>query len=130
MNLKIISFGYKYGEPPLDSNVIIDTRAIYNPARIPNLYYMTGFDSAVINDVQTSELYPHVLNLGISVVKTALSSGLQDFTVAFGCSAGKHRSVVLAKDLEKKFWGNDKIHQLIVVHQGREHWPEPKGRME
>ena len=130
MNLKIISFGYKYGETPLDSDVIIDTRAIYNPARIPDLYYRNGFDDAVKNDVQTSELYPHVLNLAITSVKVALSSGLRDFTVAFGCTAGKHRSVVLAESLGKTLWGNDKIEKIDIVHQERERWPVAKGRME
>ena len=123
MKLKVVSFGYKYDAPP-KADVIIDTRSIYNPARIPDLYYRNGFDDLVIKDVHESALYAHVFTLGIASVCTASASNLDDFTVAFGCTAGKHRSVVLAEALAVEFKNDADIESVEITHREKKHWTQ------
>ncbi len=101
MKIKIVSFGFKYGDPP-SGNLVFDVRFAKNPHYVPELKPLTGADPAVaifVLQQPSSEMF--LLNL--QEMLWILISGYAEHghdhetvTIAFGCTGGKHRSVCFA----------------------------------
>ena len=115
MKVVIQSFGFKHGPPP-EANMVIDLREMKNPAKVRGLYLLTGRDGQVQENVRGQKGYDKVLQLGQAVVNIARSEGAEHCVVAYGCTAGKHRSVVLAEDLAQLVGGE-------VEHLAQAKWP-------
>lgn len=107
--INIISFGYKYGLP-IESDIILDVRFLPNPNYINSLKNLTGNDKAVkkyvIKFKIIHDFIKHVYNFFDFVLPHYLKEGKSYLTIGFGCTGGKHRSVVLsnllAEHLKKK----------------------------
>lgn len=102
LQIKIVSFGYKYGIP-MDSDLVFDTRFLANPFYVSHLRDKTGKNKSVreyvLNTPETKkylrELFRHVGFL----MPRFVEEGKTYLTISIGCTGGKHRSVVLAKKL-------------------------------
>jgi len=101
----IYSFGYKYGAP-LDAQMILDLRALPNPFWIADLRLGSGLDPAVAAYVLESDkgakmlqLLPPLIHLSALIWAEA---GKGQFTVAFGCTGGHHRSVAMAMAVARR----------------------------
>jgi RNase adapter protein RapZ len=100
-----LSFGFKNGVP-LDADLVFDVRFLPNPHFVPEFRKKTGKDAKVANYVrsfpQTVEFLGRVTDLMLYLLPHYVSEGKSYLTVAFGCTGGQHRSVMMAEDMAKR----------------------------
>ncbi|HXM56537.1 MAG TPA: RNase adapter RapZ [Candidatus Dormibacteraeota bacterium] len=97
-----LAFGFKHGIPDR-SAWVVDARFLDNPYWVPELKPLTGFD-APVRDYVLRQPPARALLDGLEATLTPLLAeyarqGRMELTVAFGCTGGRHRSVVLACEL-------------------------------
>jgi hypothetical protein len=100
-----LAFGYKSGAPA-DAALLIDARFLDNPYWVPELRPLTGRDPAVVDYVMSQPAAARLLDDVQKVVRDLLplyqEKGRMHLVVAFGCTGGQHRSVVLASELARR----------------------------
>src|SRR5438067_7914401 len=100
-----LAFGYKNG-PPDDAALLIDARFLDNPYWVPELRDLSGRDAAVNDYVMRQPAAGRLLDDVKRIVGDLLplyqQKGRMHLVVAFGCTGGRHRSVVLASELAKR----------------------------
>ena len=119
----VVSFGYKYGLP-VDADLVADVRFLPNPFWIPELRDQTGENDEVRDYVLSQQgatefvdRYAEILEIiGAGYTR----EGKHYLTLAVGCTGGKHRSVVMARELAARLTGMGV--RATVVHRdlGRE----------
>lgn len=124
--INLLSFGFKYGSP-IDADFVFDVRILPNPHWSPELRMSTGLD------VEVGEFfadYPEVAEM-IGDIDKFLTRWLPEFlhnnrhtvTVAIGCTGGKHRSVFITDNLQRRL--ADSMPQGIKVlakHREKNRW--------
>ncbi|OLD33666.1 MAG: RNase adaptor protein RapZ [Chloroflexi bacterium 13_1_40CM_2_67_6] len=110
MLVHVASFGYKYGLPPA-ADLVFDVRFMENPFYIPELRDLTGSDQAVRDYVlghpATKEFLGHVVPFLRFALPRYEAEKKARLSVAFGCTGGRHRSVVIADEVARatrEFW--------------------------
>ncbi len=102
MNISVVSFGYKHGLP-LDADLVFDVRFLPNPHYQQELKDLTGKQEAVQNYVLawtvTHQFLDRLRRLLTFLVPCYVEEGKSQLVIAVGCTAGKHRSVVIADKL-------------------------------
>jgi UPF0042 nucleotide-binding protein len=100
-----ISFGYKNGVP-LEADLVFDVRFLPNPHFIPEFRNLTGRHPKVIGYVghfpQTQEFLNRVTEMLLFLLPHYIHEGKSYLTVAFGCTGGQHRSVMIAEEIKKR----------------------------
>jgi RNase adapter protein RapZ len=100
-----LSFGFKNGVP-LDADMVFDVRFLPNPHFVPEFRKKTGRDpkvAAYINGFpQTKEFLERVTELMLYLLPHYVEEGKSYLTVAFGCTGGQHRSVMMAEEMRKR----------------------------
>lgn len=100
-----LSFGFKNGVP-LDADLVLDVRFLPNPHFVPKFRKLTGLDPEVASFVrgfkQTREFLDRVTELMLYLLPHYVAEGKSYLTVAFGCTGGQHRSVMMAEDLARR----------------------------
>jgi len=100
-----ISFGYKKGVP-LDADLVFDVRFLPNPHFVPEFRNLTGKDPRVENYIigfpQTREFLDRVTDLLLFLVPHYINEGKSYLTLAFGCTGGQHRSVMIAEEVARR----------------------------
>jgi UPF0042 nucleotide-binding protein len=120
MLISVVSFGYKYGVP-VDADLIFDVRFLPNPHFVPALRRFTGRSAKVRRFIrsfpQTGEFLRRMESLLAYLMPHYIEEGKSYLTIAFGCTGGKHRSVMLAEEikkaLEKRKYATKVIHRDI-----------------
>jgi UPF0042 nucleotide-binding protein len=120
MLVSVVSFGYKYGVP-IDADLIFDVRFLPNPHFVPALRKFTGRSAKVRRFIrsfpQTGEFLRRMESLLAYLMPHYIEEGKSYLTIAFGCTGGKHRSVMLAEEirkaLEKRKYATKVIHRDI-----------------
>ncbi len=118
--VSLVSFGYKYGVPT-DADLMFDVRFLPNPFFVPKLRQFTGKDQKVRRYIesfpQTGEFLRRMQGLLTYLIPHYIDEGKSYLTIAFGCTGGKHRSVMMAewlkKALEKKGFATRVTHRDI-----------------
>ncbi len=118
--VSLVSFGYKFGVPT-DADLMFDVRFLPNPHFVPKLRAFTGKDPKVRRYIesfpQTGEFLRRMTGLLTYLIPHYIDEGKSYLTIAFGCTGGKHRSVMMAewlkKALEKKRLGTRVMHRDI-----------------
>ncbi len=127
MNVRVVSFGFKYGAPS-DADLVFDVRFLKNPYFVPELKRVPGTDPRVRDYVmglpETAELLDKVLGLLEYVVPKYEREGKSYLTIAFGCTGGMHRSVVLAEHVAAALEGL--LHERASRPTGTDEAPAPK----
>jgi RNase adapter protein RapZ len=116
-----LSFGFKNGVP-LDADMVFDVRFLPNPHFVPEFRKKTGLDPKVAAYVrgfpQTNEFLDRVTKLMLYLLPHYIGEGKSYLTVAFGCTGGQHRSVMMAEEigqrLEKAGYQVKALHRDIV----------------
>lgn len=102
MLVTCLSFGFKNGMP-LDADMVFDVRFLPNPHFVPEFRGKTGLDPKVAAYVrkfpQTREFLSRVTKLMLYLLPHYVREGKSYLTVAFGCTGGQHRSVMLAEQM-------------------------------
>ncbi len=100
-----LSFGFKNGVP-LDADMVFDVRFLPNPHFVPEFRKKTGLDPKVAAYVrgfpQTKEFLERVTRLMLYLLPHYVNEGKSYLTVAFGCTGGQHRSVMMAEEMRKR----------------------------
>ena len=100
-----LSFGFKNGVP-LDADLVFDVRFLPNPHFVPEFRDMTGLDPKVAAYVkgfpQTEEFLAKVSDLMLYLMPHYVKEGKSYLTVAFGCTGGQHRSVMMAEEVARR----------------------------
>jgi UPF0042 nucleotide-binding protein len=100
-----LSFGFKNGVP-LDADIVFDVRFLPNPHFVPEFREKTGLDAKVANYVkgfpQTGEFLDKVTDLMLYLMPHYVKEGKSYLTIAFGCTGGQHRSVMMAEEMGKR----------------------------
>lgn len=104
MLISVVSFGYRYGVPA-DADLIFDVRFLPNPHFVPGLRRSTGRSDKVRRFIrsfpQTGEFLRRMESLLAYLMPHYIEEGKSYLTIAFGCTGGKHRSVMLAEEIRK-----------------------------
>jgi RNase adapter protein RapZ len=104
MLVSLVSFGYKFGVPT-DADLMFDVRFLPNPHFVLKLRPFTGKDPQVrkyiLSFPQTGEFLRRIKSLLTYLVPHYIEEGKSYLTIVFGCTGGKHRSVMMAEWLKK-----------------------------
>jgi UPF0042 nucleotide-binding protein len=105
LHISSVSFGYKHGVP-LDADLVFDVRFLPNPHFVPEFRDLTGKDPKVENYIigfpQTREFLDRVTELLLFLLPHYISEGKSYLTLAFGCTGGQHRSVMIAEEIARR----------------------------
>lgn len=100
----VTSFGYRNGVPP-DSDLVFDVRFLPNPNYIPQFKNLTGRNPSVARYIrsfpQTAEFIQRISDLLVYLLPHYIREGKSYLTIAFGCTGGQHRSVMMADQIRK-----------------------------
>lgn len=103
--LYVTSFGFKHGVPA-DSDLVFDVRFLPNPNYVPELKPLTGRHPRVARYVrsfpQTVEFIERISDLLVYLLPHYVAEGKSYLTISFGCTGGRHRSVMMAEEIYKR----------------------------
>jgi len=104
-SVSIISFGFRNGLPS-EADFVLDVRFLPNPFFSDELAHLPGTDervaSFVLSDPQSKDFLAKATDLLAFVLPLQAAEGRAYVTVAVGCTAGRHRSVVIAQELARR----------------------------
>lgn len=99
-----VSFGFRQGVPE-DADLVFDVRFLPNPHFVPEFRPLTGRHPRVAKYIrsfpQTQEFISRISDLLVYLLPHYIHEGKSYLTIAFGCTGGQHRSVMIAEDVGK-----------------------------
>ncbi len=100
--LTVLSFGFKLGLPT-EADLIFDVRFLKNPHFDPRLRRLTGLDPRIVRFVKrapgAAEFQSRLKDFLGFVIPRYVDEGKAYLTIGIGCTGGRHRSVVIAREL-------------------------------
>ncbi len=109
--INIESFGYKNGLP-LNADIVLDMRFVPNPYYVPSLKKLTGNSKRVRDYVlrhdEVQRFVADITKLINNMIPCYVREGKYNLNIAFGCTGGQHRSVVMANEFAR-----------ILEHEGK-----------
>lgn len=103
--ISCVSFGFRQGVPE-DADLMFDVRFLPNPHFIPKFRPFTGKNPQVARYIlsfpQTKEFISRISELLVYLIPHYIREGKSYLTIAFGCTGGKHRSVLIAEEVKKR----------------------------
>ena len=113
-----VSFGFRHGVPE-DADLVFDVRFLPNPHFVPEFRPLTGRDARVAKYIrsfpQTKEFIQRISDLLVYLLPHYIHEGKSYLTIAFGCTGGQHRSVMIAEDVAKRLRAAE--YRVKVVHR-------------
>jgi len=113
-----VSFGFKHGVPD-DADLLFDVRFLPNPHFVPEFRPLTGRHPKVAKYIrsfpQTAEFIQRISELLVYLLPHYIHEGKSYLTIAFGCTGGQHRSVMIAEDVAKRL--KKAGYRIKVVHR-------------
>jgi UPF0042 nucleotide-binding protein len=113
MFVEVTSFGYKFGLPPA-ADLVFDVRFMENPFYKPSLRDHDGREASVREFVLGHPATKQFLEHLVPFLKFALPRYEDEkkarLSIAFGCTGGRHRSVVIADEVASRLralWPGD-----------------------
>jgi UPF0042 nucleotide-binding protein len=120
--ISTISFGYKNGIPQ-EADLVFDVRFLPNPHFIPEFRPLTGRDAKVVRYIsrfpETKEFIERVRALLLFLLPHYVQEGKSYLSVAFGCTGGQHRSVMIAERMKDLL--EDAGYRVKCVHRDIPH---------
>ena len=118
MRIRVMSFGFKHGLP-LDVDLVLDCRFLPNPHWVEELRPKTGLEGEVRDYVLAQDAAGEFLEridglLGL-LLPAFVAEGKSYLSVAFGCTGGHHRSVVIAEEVAAQL--RDRGFVPTVIHR-------------
>ena len=100
-----VSFGFRQGVPE-DSDLVFDVRFLPNPHFVPEFRALTGRNPQVAKYIrsfpQTKEFISRISDLLVYLLPHYVHEGKSYLTIAFGCTGGQHRSVMIAEEVGRR----------------------------
>lgn len=117
MQIRLVSFGFKYGLPP-HADLVFDVRFLPNPHYVEHLAPLTGDDDQVKDYLwrwpETEEFFAKLKDMLEFSIPFYVKEGKASLVIAIGCTGGKHRSVVIADELGRAIGSK---YNLAVEHR-------------
>ncbi len=127
MQINIASFGFARGMPPL-ADLVFDMRFLANPHWDDGLRPLTGLDEQVSQYVRADEAFATAMDRIIGLIEMLIpryqAQGRSYLNIAFGCTGGRHRSVVCAEHLADHLRSSG--FSPTVLHRNLPPFPEGK----
>ncbi len=102
LRVQIISFGFKFGLP-VHADLVMDVRFLKNPYFVDSLRPLSGetekIRAFVLNNDKTCLFLQKYFDLLDALIPQYENEGKAYLTIAIGCTGGRHRSVVIAREL-------------------------------
>ena len=121
------SFGFRHGLPQ-EADLVFDVRFLPNPNYIPEFKALSGKNASVARYIrsfpQTQEFLTRVCDLLNYLIPHYVKEGKSYLTIAFGCTGGQHRSVMIAEEVAKRLKRED--YPIKVNHRDAVHKSKPK----
>jgi UPF0042 nucleotide-binding protein len=125
--VSVQSFSYKRGLPR-SADMVYDCRFLSNPYWDPELRTLNGTDDRVADHVKSDPRFAdfarQVLELSLFLLPAYRDEGKSHLSIAFGCTGGQHRSVVLAQlhalQLAEAGWQVSIRHRELDLRKERE----------
>lgn len=118
LSITVMSFGFKHGVPRA-ADTVFDVRFLKNPHWQEDLRPLTGKDKAVGEYIEQDEHYASFVDSVKNLIEPLLprykEEGKSYFTIAIGCTGGKHRSVYTTEKLAP--WLKDLGFQTNKIHR-------------
>lgn len=100
--VRCLAFGYKHGIPQ-DATWVVDVRFLDNPYWVEELRPLDGRAESVRQYVLGQPAAVQLIERLESALRWAIPLYQRDdLTIAFGCTGGRHRSVVLAEEMARR----------------------------
>jgi RNase adapter protein RapZ len=103
--IQVTSFGFRYAVPA-DSDLVFDVRFLPNPNYIPAFKSLSGKNPGVARYIrsfpQTTEFIERISDLLVYLLPHYIAEGKSYLTISFGCTGGRHRSVMIASEIRKR----------------------------
>jgi UPF0042 nucleotide-binding protein len=103
--IQVTSFGFRHGVPA-ESDLVFDVRFLPNPNYIPAFKKLSGKHPSVARYIrsfpQTQEFVERISGLLVYLLPHYIEEGKSYLTIAFGCTGGHHRSVMIASEIRKR----------------------------
>lgn len=116
--VSVLSFGFKFGIP-LDCDLVFDVRFLKNPHYVPSLKKKTGEDEDVqryvLADPESGRFLKRLIGFVKPLLPLYIREGKAYLNVGIGCTGGKHRSVVMARELAKAL--TDRRWAIHITHR-------------
>jgi UPF0042 nucleotide-binding protein len=116
--ISCVSFGFRQGVPE-DADLVFDVRFLPNPHFVPEFRPLTGRDHRVAKYIrsfpQTREFISRISDLLVYLIPHYIHEGKSYLTIAFGCTGGQHRSVMIAEEVGKRLRHSG--YRVKVVHR-------------
>ena len=113
-----VSFGFRHGVPE-DADLVFDVRFLPNPHFVPEFRPLTGRDAKVAKYIrsfpQSKEFIKRISELLVFLLPHYIREGKSYLTIAFGCTGGQHRSVMIAEEVAKLLRKSE--YSAKVVHR-------------
>jgi UPF0042 nucleotide-binding protein len=110
LSIQVLSFGFKYGLP-VEADLVMDVRFLPNPYYIDELRNLDGctpeVGSWVLQWPAAREFISDYSNLLLKLIPWYIQEAKRYLTIAVGCTGGKHRSVVFAREIYEMLQKHD-----------------------
>ena len=118
LNISVMSFGYRAGLPE-NADLVFDVRFLPNPNYVPELKPLTGMDMPVARFVESQPETRRFLRLLKDLLRFLIPQygreGKAYLTIAFGCTAGRHRSATIARRIA--LYLEERGHRVSLSHR-------------
>lgn len=118
LNVSLVSFGFKNGIPH-NSELVFDVRFLPNPYFVPALKEQTGNDPSVaqymLKQPETGEILGRIHDMLEYLLPKYTREGKKYLTISIGCTGGRHRSVLVANELQKRL--KKKGRKVHLIHR-------------
>jgi RNase adapter protein RapZ len=113
-----VSFGFRHGVPE-EADLVFDVRFLPNPHFVAEFRPFTGRHPRVAKYIrsfpQTQEFISRISDLLVYLLPHYIHEGKSYLTIAFGCTGGQHRSVLIAEEVAKLL--HKAGYRVKVVHR-------------
>ncbi len=103
--ISTVSFGFRSGVPE-DADLVFDVRFLPNPHFVPEFRPLTGKDAKVAKYIRSFPQTQQFIDRTVEMLKFLLPhyihEGKSYLTIAFGCTGGQHRSVMITEEIAKQ----------------------------
>ena len=108
MTVTLLSFGYSFGIP-YEADLVMDVRFLPNPYFVEELKRLRGDDpevaAYVLHCEETKEFLRRVQEFIRFLLPLYERERKTHLTIAVGCTGGRHRSIVIVKQLAEMLRG-------------------------
>ncbi|MGP4974675.1 RNase adapter RapZ [Psychrobacter alimentarius] len=124
--VNLLSFGFKYGSP-IDADFVFDVRILPNPHWNPELRTATGLDAEVATFFadcpEVAEMTNDITGFLTRWLPEFLHNNRHTVTVAIGCTGGKHRSVFITDNLQRRLASTmPEGIKVLAKHREKHRW--------